>query len=287
MLNILSTLWDTLLFHPFLNILLFLDHLFGDNLGLAVIVIAIVVRLLLIPLTKKQMETTEKMSSLKPKLEKLQKKYKHNQEKLAKEQMKLYREVGYNPIGCVGTFLPQMVILIAFINVIRAVTDGNFEGVYPFVEDLVFNGGDMVINTKFLIWDLAEDFGALADSFGYFSVKTLPYLGLAISVGLVQFFSTKFVRKVQGSPTPTPPATSKTDEDDPMSANEMQAQLTNSMTTIFPFMTAIITLNAPAVLGLYWLVQSLMMVVQYIIIDKEKSLEAINEFFSGDSDSDK
>ena len=151
--ELFSTGWKALVFHPFLNLLLILYSLFGNNLGWAVIVLAILSRLLLIPSTRKQMGMTKIMSDLKPQLEKLQKKYKNNQEELAKEQMKLYKKVGYNPLGCFGSFMPQLIILAAIIGVIRTITEGTFEGVYPYVRDWLFDGSmDITLNTRFLFW---------------------------------------------------------------------------------------------------------------------------------------
>lgn len=265
--DILRTLWKSLLFHPFLNLLLLLYALLGNNLGLAVIVLAVLIRIILLPSTRKQMDMTRKMADLRPRINELQKKYKHNQEILAKEQMKLYREVGYNPVGCLGSFLPQILILAAIIGVIRTLTDGNFDGVYPVVKDFVFGDGEMRLNTHFLLWDLGNSYTNIAQSEGYFAFKAIPYLLLGIAVGIVQYFASKFTQAAQSSSTKVV----KTNKDEPMSQEEMQAQMAKSMTTIFPFMTAFFTISAPAVLGLYWFVQSLMMVGQYKFMNQDKS----------------
>jgi YidC/Oxa1 family membrane protein insertase len=256
-----------------MNILLVLYALFGDNLGLAVIAIAILARLVLLPSTKKQTLMTRKMADLKPRLEVLQKKYKNNQEQLAKEQMKLYKDVGYNPVGCLGSFLPQILILAAIIGVIRAITDQDFEGVYPVVYDFVFGDGPAHLNTNFLVWNLSDTYTAIAKDSGYLSLQAMPYLILGLAVGVVQFVSTKFMQYMQGMSTPS------TGKDEAMSQQEMQAQISKSMTTIFPLMTVFFTLSAPAVLGIYWFAQSLMMIVQYFLIDKDRSVEVFNKTF--------
>ena len=99
-----ANIWNTVFYRPLLNLMILLYHYLGNNLGLAILGIAVIVRIFLIPLLKKQKESSKKMASLKPELEKLQKKYANNKEKLAEEQVKLYRKIGYNPLGCVGTF---------------------------------------------------------------------------------------------------------------------------------------------------------------------------------------
>lgn len=272
--ELLTTAWQTLIFYPFLNILLLLYGILGDNLGLAVIAIAVIVRLALIPSTKKQMEMTHKMSEMQPRLKKIQEQYKNNQEKLAKEQMKLYKEVGYNPVGCVGSMLPQFIILAAMIGVIRALTDGDTSGIYPAVQNFVFGGGEVVINNQFLFLDLSVQYTALAKDVGYLALQSMPYLLLAVAVGISQWFSTKFMQAIQEGKKPAV-ATKKGNTNEPMAPQEMQAQMMKSMNLIFPLLTAWISLSSPAVLGLYWLVQSLMMFVQYLIVDREQSIEVM------------
>ena len=146
----LATIWNTIFFNPLLNLMILLYDFFGNNLGLAILGIAVIGRLIMIPLVKKQTAMTKKMASLKPELEKLQKKYGENKEKLSQEQIKLYKKVGYNPLGCVGTFIPQLIIFSALIGVIRAVTNSDLEGLYPWVINMTEIGTDTAINTKFL-----------------------------------------------------------------------------------------------------------------------------------------
>ncbi len=271
----LGYIWDNFLFYPILNTLLSLYHLFGDNLGWAVVVLAILVRLLLIRSTKKQMTMTKTMSTLKPQLEKLNKKYANNKELLAKEQMKLYKETGYNPLGCLFNFVPQMVILIVIIQVIRVVTtETSYEGIYPFVENWVNgNAKDLVIDTKFYFWDLGKNYMEIAQEHGYLAIQGLAYLILSVLVGIIQFISSRFMQAMQE--VGKTKDKKKTNKDEPMAPEEMQKQMMKSMTTIFPLLTVYITLTVPAVLGVYWLVQSLMLVVQYYFIDKEKTVETL------------
>ena len=88
-----ALIWNNVLYYPVLNLLLVLYNILFDNLGLAIIAIAIIFRLLLIPLIKKQTEMTKKMASLKPQLDELQKKYKNNPEKLSQETYLTYTKI--------------------------------------------------------------------------------------------------------------------------------------------------------------------------------------------------
>ncbi|KKP64515.1 MAG: Membrane protein insertase YidC 2, partial [candidate division WS6 bacterium GW2011_GWE1_34_7] len=94
--NIFTTIWNTIFFYPLLNVMTLFYHFLGDNLGWAILGVAVVARIFMIPLVKRQTEMTKKMANLKPELEKLNKKYANNKEKLTQEQMKLYKKVGYN-----------------------------------------------------------------------------------------------------------------------------------------------------------------------------------------------
>lgn len=266
-------LWNTLLFHPFLNILVSLYHLFGDNLGWAVIAIAILIRVVLAPAMKSQMDMSKKLADLRPKLEKLQKDYANNQQKLAEEQVKLYKESGYNPLGCFASFLPQILVLYAMIQVINVVTHNSFDGLYPFIKDWVFGNTTPVLNTTFYFFDLTKTYNNFLNGNNYFNLQGLPYLVLSLLVGVMQFFSTKFMQIMQGQ---TLVSNKSKDEKSP---EQMQTEMLSSMNTVFPIMTVFITLSTPAVLGFYWLIQSVMLILQYLFIDKEKFVDALKQTF--------
>ena len=271
-----STIWNNVIYYPILNLLIVFYDLLFDNLGLAIIVIAILVRLVLIPLMKRQTDMTKKMSSLKPQIDALQKKYKNNPEKLSQEQIKLYKKVGYNPLGCLVTFIPQLIILSVLIQVIRNVTAGDLNGIYPFVTNLLKDGVSLTINTKFLIWDLAKSFNDLSSEFGRFSAEALPYLGLSVLVGISQYLTSKFTQVMQGGiPQPEEPKKGKE-----LSPEDMTKKMTKSFTLILPFTTIFIAISAPAALSLYWAVQSFMLVIQYMLLDWDKTEKGIQNLFT-------
>lgn len=273
----LATIWNTILFNPVLNIVVLLYHYLGDSLGLAILAIAFVVRMLLIPLTRRQTEMTKKMANMKPELDKLQKKYANNKEKLSQEQVKLYKRMGYNPLGCLGTFIPQIIVLSVLIGVIRAVTDSNLDGLYTWVRDLVGISNGYTINPSFLFWDLTKSYNAMSSEYGRFAVESIPYIALALLVGVVQYLTTLFTQKMQTANV-TPPKKKKVKGQ--LSPEDMQAQMQKSMAFMFPLMTAFITISMPAALGWYWMVQSLMLVVQYFTLDFDKTKKGIQNLWS-------
>lgn len=91
-----------------------------DNYGLAIIVLVLLVRLCLHPLTKKSQVSMMKMQKLQPQIQKLREKYADDKDTLNKEMMRVYKEQGATPLlGCLPMLL-QMPILIALYTGINA-----------------------------------------------------------------------------------------------------------------------------------------------------------------------
>jgi len=101
---------------PFFNFL----HLFIPNWGFVIIVFAIVLKIVLNPLTKKQMSSMKKMSTLNPKMTAIREKYKDDPQKMNSMIMKLYKEEGINPMGGCLPLLLQLPILYALFGVFRS-----------------------------------------------------------------------------------------------------------------------------------------------------------------------
>jgi len=115
--EILSTVWNTVVFAPMLNTLVFLYTLFG-NFGVAIILFTLVVRVIMLPLTVKQLYATKKMSALQPRLQELQRKYPKDRARISQETMRLYKEAGINPLGCLGPMVIQFPIWIGLYQAI-------------------------------------------------------------------------------------------------------------------------------------------------------------------------
>ena len=121
----MGQLWNTLIFQPLLNLLLFLYALLGRNFGLAVIVFTVLVRVITLPITLQQMRSAKASQDMQPKLAELQQKYKGDKEKLAQEQMKLYKESGVSPLGCLVPTLIQLPVWFGLYQSITAALPQN------------------------------------------------------------------------------------------------------------------------------------------------------------------
>ena len=81
--------------------------------GIAIILLTIVIKLILAPLTQKQVQSMKGMADLQPKMKAIQDKYKDNPQKAQQEIMKMYKELGINPLAGCLPLLVQMPFLIA------------------------------------------------------------------------------------------------------------------------------------------------------------------------------
>ncbi|MGI6125395.1 MAG: membrane protein insertase YidC [Planifilum sp.] len=112
-----NSFWDRFFVYPLSIALDAFNDLIGSY-GLSILIVTVIIRLLLLPLTIKQMKSSKAMQALQPELKKLQEKYKNNQQKLQEETMKLFQKHNVNPMsGCLPLMI-QLPVLIAFYQAI-------------------------------------------------------------------------------------------------------------------------------------------------------------------------
>ncbi len=125
------SLWESLFVKPLAWIILKVGELV-KNYGIAVMIISILIRTIMIPLTKKSMAQTENMKKAQPEINRLEKKYANktdNESLMAKSQetMMIYKKYNINPVsGCLTSFI-QLPIFFAFLEAINRVP-AIFEG---------------------------------------------------------------------------------------------------------------------------------------------------------------
>ena len=235
--------------------------------GVAIIILVIVVRIILHPLTKRgqtnMLKMGKQMSAVQPEINKLKKKYADDPRAMQAEQMKLFREKGINPaagaIGCLPMFL-QMPIWIALYAMLYYAIElrhepafyGVFQmfGDWPFLADL--SSADRFI--PLFADDGNHIFSLIFIQFDYSSINLLPIL-----MGITFFINMKFT---------TPP---------PM--NEQQATQQKIM-RIMPLLFPIFLYSAPAGLTLYICASTMAGIVDSYIVRKHvNQLEASGELF--------
>lgn len=242
----------TLIYQPIYNILIGLYNIFGD-FGIAIIVMTLLIKAALIPLSRKQIESQKEMTELQPKIKDLQKKYKGDKEQLSKKTMALYKEHKVNPAaGCLPLII-QMIIFITMYRVINNLAEGgtltiHADQLYSFVSE------PETINGFFLgIINLAE-----------------PSIILAVVTAAAQFYQLKMMQIKNAKKTDLVKKDDKKDSSEPDFASIMQKQ----MLFIVPIMTLFIGMKFPSGLALYWLTSTLFMIAQqWYIMHKEKKGE--------------
>lgn len=100
-------------------VLLYFHQQFGLPWWLAIVLLTVLVRTLLFPLTVRQVKSMRAMQELRPELDKIRKKYKDNRQKQQQEQMKLFQDRKVNPLGGCLPILLQMPIIIGIFYVVR------------------------------------------------------------------------------------------------------------------------------------------------------------------------
>lgn len=236
-------IFDISIYQPLYNTLIFFYNVIpGHDFGVAIILTTLILKSLLIPLSKKQIESQKKMQELQPKMKEIQQKYKDDKEKQTRALMEFYKENKTNPFsGCLPLII-QLVFLIAIYRVIINISQGGF-----------------VVNTSDLYAFIADP-GAINHFFLRFMDLTKPNYVLATLSALAQYYQTKMLFQKQNTPEPKPGST------EPDFASIMNKQ----MLYLGPGLTFFIGATFPAALALYWLFSTLFMIFQQMVIFKPK-----------------
>ena len=108
------------LLQQFFAFLLNTTDKYVGNFGISIIIVTILIKIALLPLTLKQDKSMKEMKKLQPELEKIKKNYAHDKQMLNIKTMELYREHKVNPMGGCLPILIQLPILIALFGVLRS-----------------------------------------------------------------------------------------------------------------------------------------------------------------------
>ena len=224
----LHTLWTTLCYQPLYNALLIaISVIPGGDVGLAVILLTIVVKLVLFPLTQKSINAQLKMKSLEPKLAEIREKITDKTEQ-SKKTFALYKENKINPFSSCLLILIQMPIIIALYMVFIHGFDGAPVSAYSFVHV------PQSFNLHFFgLVDLAK--------------KSIV---LAVLAGITQFFQGYLAKGRQTVPT----------GDDMKS--EFGRSMQMQMLYILPFMIVFIAYRVSAAVALYWITSNIFTIGQ-------------------------
>lgn len=165
----ITSVWNLIVVFPLEAVLKFLAELTGSG-GLAIIVMTLLIKTLLLPLSLRQTASMKAMQGLQPEINDLKRRFKNDREKITQETMRLYKERGVNPAaGCIP-MLPMMVILFGLYWALQNLSHQDLEFQQPFLWVPQLNAPDA--------WHLGE----------------IPLPGiLPILMAITQFFSSKMM----------------------------------------------------------------------------------------------
>jgi YidC/Oxa1 family membrane protein insertase len=230
------------------------------SLGLAIILLTVVVRLLLLPLSIKQTRSMREMQLIQPEVKKLQAKFKGDRQKMNEAVMALYKEHHVNPFGGCLPLVMQFPVLIGLFYVIRAplkymgyTASGepipNVSGILATVQGSALADAlrNMALEVhKFLGIRLdcsasaaisGADPSSVGEVCGSGLVSAIPYLFLVLLMGFTTYYQQRQMQAQRG----------------PAGADNPQAQQMQMFTKILPVMLMFFSFSFPTGVVLYWL----------------------------------
>lgn len=226
-------LYTTLIYQPIFNVLVFIyNTLPNHDMGLSIIILTVLIKVVLHPLTHKQLMAQRSMQEMQPKLNALKAKYKDDKQGMMQEQMKLFKEHKVNPLASCLPVLVQLPVLIAVYRVFfSGLNTESLKYVYIFV------GNPGQLNTTFL---------------GLFSLDA-HNIPLAVIAAGLQFIQAKMMM------TKRPPKVPGAKDED------FAAIMSQQMLLIMPIITLLIGSRLPAGVVLYWTIYNFITIVQQYI----------------------
>jgi YidC/Oxa1 family membrane protein insertase len=229
-------LWNEYLYRPLYNLLIALTAIVpGADIGLAIILLTILVKLVLYPFTKRSIESQIVQKELEPELARIKKEFPDSKVQ-AEKTMQLYKDKKASPFsGCLPLLIQFPIIIALYYVFYRGLSTA--PGVlYSFIP------ASGALNTHFLgLVDLA-----------------VPNLALAIMAGLSQFLqmhlSLKAMKKIQTTAAAPEAAF----------AQSMQTQ----MQFVLPIMIIFIGLRISGAVALYWITSNIVSTIQEYLIRK-------------------
>jgi YidC/Oxa1 family membrane protein insertase len=238
----LSSLFNAVLYKPLYNAFIGLISTFPwIDAGIVVIILTLIVKLILFPLSQKSVRSQIEMKNIQPEIDEIKIKYKDNKQEQALKTMQLYKEKKINPFMGVFLALIQLPILIALYMVFYSggLDVIHVESLYSFIK------APVEINKFFL---------------GLFDI-TQKNVWLAVLVALAQYFQVRFTMP-----------TVKKDPNAPKKESTFQDELAKSMSVqmkyVMPIFMFIVARSFPALVSLYLITSSLFAIGQELYMKK-------------------
>ncbi len=239
----LGNIFHVVLYQPIFNLFIGIYNVIPyHDVGVVILLITILIRLILYPLTSASIKSQKSLQEMQPKLEEIKRQFPDDKQKQAQATMELYKNNKVNPLASCLPMLLQLPILIALFYVLRdGLASTNLaQNLYPFVH----NPGT-VNPISLSVFDLSK-----------------RSIVLAVLAGAAQFVQTRMLSR-KNPPAAADKAKGAKDED-------MLATMNKQMMYTMPIITAVVGIGFPAGLTLYWLLTTLLMVGQQYILFRHK-----------------
>jgi YidC/Oxa1 family membrane protein insertase len=233
-------IWNTFLYYPLLNALAFLVSVVpGGDVGVAVIVLTILVKIILYPFSQRSVESQARMNFLAPELNKI-KASGASKEEQAKQTFDLYKKHKTNPFSGCLLVLIQIPIIFALY--------------YVFYKGINFDNGILYSFVK-----APQNMNMLFLGFIDIAGKSIS---LAILAGASQYLQAHFAPK-------PPPSTSRTGSFQESFSKNMHIQ----MKYFFPILVVFIAYSISGAVALYWITSNIFSVGQQLYANKKKGFQ--------------
>ena len=234
-----SYLYNTILVNPLYNSLVGLMDVFPwMDAGIAVIILTIIVRLILFPLSKKAIVTQVRMKEIEPEMNRLREQYKNDRQTQAMKMMQLYKDKKISPFSSILVLLIQLPILLALYHIF-------------------LNSGLPVVNTSLLYTFVSVPvidihFLGLVDI-------TQKSLILAIFAAVSQYIQLHYSLASVKMPDSQKGSNPQMD---------MAQNMTRNMKYFFPILIFVFAITLPAVVAVYWITTNLFTLGQELVVRK-------------------
>jgi YidC/Oxa1 family membrane protein insertase len=239
----ISATFITLIVKPFYNSLIFLVDFITNDLGFAIIILTIVFRFIIFPLSKNQIQTQIKMREVQEPLKELKKKYKDNPQVMAQKMMDLYKEHNIKPFSGILLMFIQLPLLFGFYYMfLRAgLPEVNPELIYSFIPS------PENVDTLF---------------FGIELTKQSVILALIASV--TQYFQARLLLPKKDAKKP-----------ETGSMEEVMQNVQTQMVYVIPIVILFVSYTFGAIIALYFITSNIFSIIQEYYLKKtiKKDLE--------------
>lgn len=236
-----SFIWHTFFFDPIYNgLVFFIDIVPGGDVGIAIILTTIVVKIILLPLSLKAARTQYVMREVEPKLKEIREKYKEDRQKQARAMMDIYNGAGINPFSSILLLFLQIPIIIALYF---SVISGGGVPLPDINGDLLYSFVAIPTAVSMMLLGIVD-----------IAARSIP---LALLAGITQFIHSHL-----SLPKQEPRDPNKTPDLKDDFARSMQLQ----MRYVMPILIFIVAYTFSGAIGLYFTVSNIMSIAQEYVV---------------------